>query len=393
MSVYRMKEVANKEMKTKFAELGIFVLKFVLKIAYFFIKAFPVNKDKVLFCSRQSSETPLDFRLIQRKLEENMPDDTDINIINICQPIGKDIKGYLLFAKATIRSMFHLATSSVCILDSYWPAVSLLKHKPELTIIQIWHAIGKIKKSGYAAIGKKSGRKREYATRLNMHKNYDFIIAGAEAWNRFYCESFGVEENLLLNYGLPRIDYLIDSESDNRQRFFSENPELKDRKIVLYAPTFRRNMKSHWNKIMSLVEGNNILLIIKTHPGEVKKSRVSSESIRYFDEWDAIDLIAVCDYLVTDYSAIALEAAVLNKKTFYWVYDYEEYTGNNGLNIDLYGTVPMHVFEDVDELKEYIEKDRFDNKAFQDFRHKYLPHELYGATEKITRLILDNLND
>ena len=353
------------------------------------MKALPVDNKKVLFCSRQSKEIPLDFMLLQNRIREMHP---DVKIVNVCQPIGDDFKGYFTFVKALFCSMIHLATSRVCILDTYWPAVSLLKHKRSLKVIQIWHAIGKIKKSGHAAIGKKSGRSEEHAKKLHMHANYDYVIAGAEAWNQYYCESFGIEEDILLNYGLPRIDYLIDTEGENRERFFEENPELKSKKIILYAPTFRRNMKSHWDEIVALSENEDIILIIRTHPGEIKAKHIVKDNIKEFNNWKTIDLIAVCDYLVTDYSAIALEAAVLEKKTFYWTYDYEEYVENNGLNLDLYGTVTMHIFEDVEELKEYIEKDRFDHKAFSDFRKKYLLHDLYGATDRITELIINNLN-
>jgi len=377
-------------MKTKIVELGIIVLKVILKTTYFFLKALPVNDKKVLFCSRQMAELPLDFKLLQDRLTE---DKADIKIVNICQPIGRSLGEYFLFVIALFRSMYHLATCRVCILDTYWPAVSLLKHKKDLTVIQIWHAIGKIKKSGYASAGKRSGRKAEHAKKLHMHENYDYVIAGAKEWNKYYCESFGIEEDIILNYGLPRIDYLLDTEKINRERFFEENPEMKSKKIVLYAPTFRRNMKSSWDKIVALADNDDILLIIKTHPGERKVVHLDhKDNIKFFDNWKTIDLIAVCDYLVTDYSAIALEGAVLNKKTFFWTYDYDKYVKNNGLNIDLYGTVPMHIFEEVEELREYIEKDRFDNKAFSDFRKRYLPHELYGSTEKIAKLVLDKMN-
>ena len=45
--------------------------------------------------------------------------------------------------------MYHLATASVCVLDAYWPAISLLHHKKSLTVIQMWHALGKIKPVSY----------------------------------------------------------------------------------------------------------------------------------------------------------------------------------------------------------------------------------------------------
>ena len=52
-------------------------------------------------------------------------------------------------------------------------------------MIQMWHAIGKIKKSGYQTLDKDSGRSRAVAELLCMHRNYDYIIAGERHGIRF----------------------------------------------------------------------------------------------------------------------------------------------------------------------------------------------------------------
>lgn len=57
----------------------------------------------------------------------------------------------------------------------------MLNHKSSLTVIQIWHALGKIKQSGYQTVGKAGGRGRLVADELCMHRNYDYIIAGGKA--------------------------------------------------------------------------------------------------------------------------------------------------------------------------------------------------------------------
>lgn len=289
-------------------------------------------------------------------------------------------------------SMYHLATSKLCIIDSYWPAVSLLKHKKKLKIIQIWHAIGKIKKSGYQTLGKKSGRKSEYAYALNMHKNYDYVIAGASVWNKYYCESFNISEDKILNYGLPRIDYLLNTEEYNRKKFFCQFPEFRDKKIILYAPTFRRNMKSGWEKIIDSVN-KDYVLIIKKHPGEYLHTKKTADNVYYLENWKTIDLIAVCDYFITDYSAAALEAAVLKKKTYYWLYDYKEYIENNGLNINLKSEAELYAFKDIGKLMESICCENYDMNFIERYRRKYLPENLGHATDNIVDLIKKLMNE
>ena len=364
------------------------IFKLVLKIVYGLFKIFPTDDNKVLFCSRQSNNVPLDFQLLQNELKQR---NSNAKIITICRNIGSGVPDYIKFGLALLKSMFHLATARVCVIDSYWPAVSLLKHKDKLTVIQIWHAIGKIKKSGHASVGAVSGRSTDSAQLLNMHENYDHIIAGAKVWNDYYCESFGCTEDLLLNYGLPRIDYLINTADANREKFFAENPHLREKEIILYAPTFRRNMEAKWDQIIDKVDYDRYALIIKNHPSQRIYGEKPQGDVHYFDDWKTMDLISVCDYVITDYSAIALEAAVLNKRTYYWAYDYKEYLENNGLNINLNEAAPGHVFKDIEDLMANIYNGGYDDDVLTAYRNKYLPAELGTSTEKITDLIVKSM--
>ena len=334
-------------------EFAVKLMKGVLALIYAVMKLFPVKDNKIVFCSRQSSDVPLDFALIQKELAKRQE---GLCFVNICNRIGKGVGAYASFAADTLRSMKHMATARVCVLDAYWPAASMLHHKEELTIIQIWHAIGKIKKSGMITAGAKTGRDPKIAALFNMHEKNDYIIAGAKAFDQFYRDSFGDYDYTLLNYGLPRIDYLLDNEQANREKFFTENPELAGRTILLYAPTFRRGMEARWQDIIGAVDPEKYTLIIKNHPSQRIEGERPAEHVRYFDEWTAVDLLAASDYVITDYSAIALEAAVLRKKTLDWVYDYDEYTRENGLNVDMFESMPGLAFKDASEMMAFIDK-------------------------------------
>lgn len=373
------------DIKSKFVQGLILLMKSVLSLIYFFFKLIPVKEEKVLFCSRQSNKEPLDFLLIKNEIKKRA---SNVVFATVCSHLDNSVKGIVLFAVQILKSAYHLATSNICVVDSYWPAVSILKHKKNLKIIQIWHSIGKIKKSGFQSLDKKSGRKSNYAQILKMHNNYDYFIGGAPVWNRYYCEAFDITEDRILNYGLPRIDYLIDTEKENRRKFFEEFPQWKDKKIVLYAPTFRRNMKSKWNKIAEVKKYDDMLIIVKNHPGQSIGKVKENENILFINDWETIDLIAVCDYMITDYSSIALEAAVLKKKTLYWIYDYDEYMENSGTNINLKEELHDNVSEDINELIDSIENDKYNYELQERYIKKYLPENMGNSTEKIVSLIL-----
>ena len=132
-------------------KIAIYIMRIGLNFIYAVLKLFPTQKNKVLFLSRQSNTLTLDFKMTQEELRREQP---DIKIVTICHRLEGEGSGAAAFAKSTLKSMYHLATSSVCVLDAYWPAVSILHHKKSLTVIQMWHALGKIKQSGYQTLGK-----------------------------------------------------------------------------------------------------------------------------------------------------------------------------------------------------------------------------------------------
>ena len=387
----------------------IYLMRFGLQVIYSILKLFPTKKNKVVFLSRQSDSLTPDFEMVQQELRREIP---EIEIVTICHRLegagSGGVSGILAFAGSTLRSMYHMATASVCVLDAYWPAVSILRHKKTLTVIQMWHALGKIKQSGYQTLGKASGRGAEMARLMKMHENYDYIIAGGKAWNPYYVKSFNQPQDKLVNCGLPRIDRLLSEREENRGRFFAAYPELKGKIILLYAPTFRKNMELHWETLVQAVSEQNrmavqskqtgqsgqkgtgpYVLIVKGHPNQPLRS--DDPAVQNCPEFRAVDLLAVCDYLITDYSAIALEGAVLNRPTFYFVYDYEEYREKNGMNLDLFEAMPGCVFRDAQALMLRLAEGSYPQEVLDAYRTRYLPENLGTSTKQIAALIRAHL--
>lgn len=376
---------------------AIYFMRFCLSVIYAVLKLLPTQRNKILFLSRQSSTLTTDFRLTQEELKRQ---NSDVNIITICHRLegaeSGGIKGLIAFAVSTLRSMYHMATSQLCVLDAYWPAVSILKHKKSLTVIQMWHALGKIKQSGYQTLGKESGRGEQLARLMKMHEGYDYIIAGGKAWNPFYCRSFNTTEDKLVNCGLPRIDYLLETAEANRKAVLEKYPQFAAKTVVLYAPTFRRNIELRWQGLAKIAgDESDFVLVIKGHPNQ----RISLDDLPEDErkgvytcpEFSSAEILAACDYLVTDYSAIAIEAAVLNKPTYYFVYDYEEYREKNGMNIDLFEEMPNCVFKDAKDLITALQTGEYPQTALDEYRKRFLPENLGTSTEQIAELILKNM--
>ena len=114
--------------------IAVILLRWVMNFIYFFLKLCPTDKNKVLFLSRQSNTVTEDIDFLSRRLVELKP---ETNIVIITKRADKGFASMLEYAFVTLKSMYHLATASVCVLDSYWPAVSVLHHKKQLAVIQL----------------------------------------------------------------------------------------------------------------------------------------------------------------------------------------------------------------------------------------------------------------
>lgn len=364
------------------------IFRYSLNIIYFFFKLFKTNKNKITFLSRQDNNITLDMKLIR---DELLKENKDLELVFLCKRFDNIKKHFISYGIYTIKTMYHVATSQVCIVDSYSLPISVLSHKKDLKVMQIWHAMGAIKKFGYQTVGKESGRKTYIAEELKMHKNYDKIISGSSSMTKYFREAFGYKKEYFLNYGLPRIDYLLNNSEALKDKVLNKYEGLSKKINILYAPTFRTTNDNEINALIENIDFDKYNLIVKSHKNQDIK--LNNKNIYTCCDFTSLELIPICDYLITDYSAIAIEAAILNKKTYYYVFDYEKYKKNNGLNIDLYKEMPGCVFESAKDLIDNLEKNEYDMNVLKKYKNKYIEVQDGTSTKKIVKEILNWIGD
>lgn len=359
-----------------------FLLKFyvfVLNIIYFFLKLMPTKKNKILFLSRQTDKASIDFRMLISEIQKNHP---EYSIIVITKRIEKKLTDVAIKEIPVIfYQMYHLATSNICVIDGYNIPISVLRHKKNLKVIQIWHSLGAIKKFGYQSLT--TDKDKLIAECLCMHKNYDYIISGSNSMIPYFKEAFGYSDETFLSIGLPRVDYLLTKGNFNRNKIYSKHPELKNKKIILYAPTFRNNKNYKIDELINSIDLEKYFLIVKLHPN-IKYS-INPKNVYLCESFTTLQLLSVADYVITDYSAISIEASILNIPIYLYVYDYDEYKKNPGININLYDEFPGYVFQDPSELYKRLSKDEYDFGVVKKYKKKYTTY----LDKKVTKRLAD----
>jgi len=300
--------------------------------------------------------------------------------------MNKNSKEILKNINTLIKEMYYLATSKVCITDGYNIPISVLTHKKDLIIIQIWHSLGAIKKFGYQSLN--TDRKKEIASLLKMHKNYNYIISGSKEMTRYFSKAFGYKKEVFYPLGLPRLDYILNYNEINKKKIYSAYPEFKKKKIILYVPTFRDNNYYKINELIKAINLKKYVLIIKIHPNMSYKI-AEEKNVYTCEDFTSLQLISVADHIITDYSAISIEAAILEKPVYLYVYDIEEYKRNPGINLDLKKMLPKYVFKNEKDLYEKLSKEKYDKKIIKAFKEKYVCNDKGTVTNNLVQFIIE----
>ena len=364
------------------------ILVIFLKILYTPMRLLRLQ-DKVTLISREGNKEPMEFKRIREGLEKSYP---EYKVKVIAKKIeAKDgiIKQLLPNCINIFQQMVALATSKVIIVDTYCITACILPHKKETKIIQIWHALGAIKKFGYQTIGVKSGSDEKTAKIMCMHKNYDYVLAPSKVTAKLYEQAFNVTEDKIKYIGMPRIDYILEKDEEQKQKLYEMYPILKQKQTIVYVPTYRKGEKTELDELVEKIDTSKYNLIIKLHPLDLKEYNYKEkEGVIYEQKCKTYDLLKIADKIITDYSSLSIESSLLEKPIYFYTYDLEKYEKDNGINFD-FENEPMGKYKanTVTELVELMEQD-YDYNILRDFKEKYISVNTNNCTKQIVEFIV-----
>ena len=367
-------------------KLGMKCVVYAMNGVYCVLKLLPARK-KAVFISRQTDEISVDFRLIIDELEARR---CGWKTVVLAKRMRKSIAGMVEYGFHMLRQMYHLATSRAVIIDGYCVPVSVLKHKKCLTVIQIWHAIGCMKKFGYAMIGEEEGNSEDVARIMKMHKNYDYALISSYSFVNDYLEGFRIEREKILQIPLPKADLLTSEEYLRKQRdkLIERYPQLAEKRNILYCPTFRKDetaAEEGIRKLIAAIDFNRYNFIYNPHPNS--KAKIDDSRIMNLP-YSTMELVAASDYVISDYSSVIYEAGLAKKPVYLYGYDWKEYSKKRAFNLDLTKDVPTIFTDDPKKIIKAIDDDEFDYESFAKFIDKNVVIPDGGCASAIADLIL-----
>ena len=224
-----------------------------------------------------------------------------------------------------------------------------------------------------------------------MHRNYDYVLTPGSVTGKFFAEAFKITEDKLVYCGLPRIDFLKDTSDDAeavKYRMETEYPDISSKTNVLYVPTFRKNGELGIENLVCGFDFSEFNLIIKKHFLDKGDYSWAEKAGAIVDtDYSSMEWLRVCDKVVTDYSAIAFEAAILDREIYIYEPDSEMYENNVGLNVDMHNeAISDYVCGSEEELFMKL-RISYDKNTVTAFRNKYIDIPLDNCTQQLCDFI------
>ncbi len=333
--------------------------------------------------------------------------DPPIPVVVLAHASRGDWPGRIRALWAAAQAGYHLATARLFIVDDYYFPVYVIRPRPGTTIVQTWHASGAFKKFGLSVLDKSFGATEALTRRVRIHGNYDICLVGSTAGAAFYAEAFGQPvERFATDLGIPRTDALLDPQVVARTSAAvrARYGIAPDRRVVLYAPTFRGDsvgsaVAGPMLDLRLLHErlGDDHVVLLRLHPfvraGVAIPADLAGFAIDAGDHPEINDLLLASDVLVTDYSSVIFEYALLRRPMLFFAPDLDAYEGERGFYFDFRSGVPGPVLETTEQVADQLRSGAVDLARIDAFREWAFDvadgHATERFIERIVRPALD----
>lgn len=299
-------------------------------------------------------------------------------------------------------------TAGYIMLDDFFGLTSAMRLRKGQELVQLWHGSGAFKKFGFSRINTGDRIKN-----VNTgYRKYTKAAVTSEAARPCFAEAFDIPADRVQAVGSPRTDMFFDEKKiyEARNRVYDSYPELKDKKIILIAPTYRGRKvedacydfeRLGLERIIESLD-DSYHIVTKWHPalynniriGKCKLPDLTSENLknRITDVsayGDINDVLTISDILVTDYSSVIFDYFLLDRPVIYFIYDKDEYSRSRGLYFDFKDYIYGETASDSDELLAAIKAENMHNELRKNFNEKFLKACDGNSTSRVVKWVFE----
>lgn len=290
-----------------------------------------------------------------------------------------------------LRMYRAISTSKVIVTDDYVRYLRYFPLKKEQRVVQLWHACGAFKKFG------RRGTNLSVYTDTATHAQYNMVTVSGDYIRSIYADAFDIDPNRVKAMGVPRTDDFFNPEliEQTKQRIYEKYPEFRNKTIIIYAPTFRdiNNNRQEFHPELDFDRLSEDLLpnqmfLVCPHPvmqNAIVEKKYSN--IRVIRDFSTNDLMFISDMLITDYSSVIFEYALLKKPIAFYCYDLSTY--DRGFYLNYPEDLPGDVYVNQNELTGFLrdESKQVLTGKYNLFVERYMSACDGHSSERIAKLI------
>lgn len=375
----------------------------VFKVLFNIFKLFPI-KNKVAFVVSFGDNTQFVYEEMRRK-------HISFDVVFLCK--GSSYKKFQHYEDVSlipienknpidfIQSIYHLATSRYVIVDNYFGFLAATEFKPEVECVQLWHASGAIKKFGLEDASVQTRSEQAVQRFLDVYKRFDKVVVGSDIMGTYFMNAFNLKGENILRTGIPRTDLFYNHTEKEKvfNQLTTENRLLWDKKVILYAPTYRDNELDEFQLELDLGKmyeelHDEYVVMLRLHPA-IKDVPDYSKLYPNFvldystPKYDINELLIVADILITDYSSISYEFSLLKKPMIFFAYDLEDYTRDRGLWDRYDKMVPGPVVKNTEAIITLIKENCFDMDKIEEYANKWNKYSRGHSSANLISYLFD----
>lgn len=375
----------------------ILMFRIVFPLGYkYYIKGKKIKRKKAVFVEVRFDEITDSFRLVYDRMKADGFDVHEQFIENI-KP-GK--WGYI---KRCLRMLEDISDAHYVILNDACNVTSCIPLRKGTKIYQLWHACGAFKKFGMSTAELIFGDNRKTLEKYPNYGNLSYVTVSSPEVIWAYEEAMNLKntKTQVVATGVSRTDVFYDQHfiEQSKAAVYSVCPAAENKKIILYAPTFRGRVAQAESPdrldipAMKRALGDEYVLLIKHHPF-VKQPPVVPEDCADFamDVTKSLEidqLLCASDVCISDYSSLIFEYSLFERPMIFFAYDLDDYFDWRGFYYNYDELTPGPVVKETEEIIDYIRHldTRFDQAQVHAFKEKFMSSCDGHATDRIMALV------
>ncbi|MCY9010354.1 CDP-glycerol glycerophosphotransferase family protein [Bacillus inaquosorum] len=375
----------------------------IYSILFFLIGKLPKNKKKIMFESYLGKQYSCNPRAIFEylKREENHYQYEMIWSVNKKhEKVFKEL-GLKYSNRFSVSWLWNMATAKYWITNSRLP---LWLPKPKSTMyIQTWHGTPLKKLANDMEEVHMPGTNTEkYKQNFTKESSkWDILISPNKYSTKIFRSAFKYRQSIL-ETGYPRNDILSSKDTETYINEIKKQLNIqKEKKIILYAPTWRDDSyftKGSYKfnleldlKLFKEQLGDKAVILLRMHYLVTQNFNLKEYEgfvLNVTNYPDIRDLYLISDMLITDYSSVFFDFAILKKPIVFFVYDIENYRDKlRGFYFNIEKLAPGPIVktnkELIKEIKESLQNSPFLKNNYENFHNEYCELEDGNATKRV----------